>query len=431
MFLMPKVLSYAKGSIIFFEGDRDERVYILQSGSIVLTQTDMETGNQISEVVNVGEFFGVKSALARKPKMETANVVTDTQVVQMSVMEFEKIFGSNQAVILKMLKVFSKSLRQIHRKTETVLKTDAISFPPEIGMLIVAKCFFDEQRYNSCCSVCNKLITKFPNASNVDTAKKLLSQADTQAKRQAVSKSKIDTMARAATTTEDSNALKQFDLPMFERFSKTYSDGDVIISEFEPGDCFYLIQSGQVQLGKCIKGTMKNLDILKPGEFFGEMAILDNSPRSATCIAKGNVKCLEFNKENFKVLITGNPQIAMILLKLFCKRIYDQHRRFRILVIKEMQARIADVFLMCDDMLAPEEKGTDGSNRRKFFLTIGDVAHWAGISVDEARDELSKFSAKHKIDMFDDFMIVQNIQEMKRIVDTYFSTHEKRSLKSS
>ena len=110
---MPKVLSYAKGSIIFFEGDRDERVYILQSGSVVLTQTDLGTGNQISEVVNVGEFFGVKSALARKPKMETANVVTDTQVVQMSVTEFEKIFGSNQAVIMKMLKVFSKSLRHI------------------------------------------------------------------------------------------------------------------------------------------------------------------------------------------------------------------------------------------------------------------------------------------------------------------------------
>ena len=428
---MPKVLSYAKGSIIFFEGDRDERVYILQSGSVVLTQTDMETGNQISEVVNVGEFFGVKSALARKPKMETANVVTDTQVVQMSVQEFEKIFGSNQAVILKMLKVFSKSLRQIHRKTETILKTDAISFPPEIGMLIVAKCFFDEQKFNSCCSVCRKPITKFPNASHVDTAKKLLAQAETQSKRQEVSKSKMETLTRAAAPTEDSNALKQFELPMFERFSKNYNDGDVIISEFEPGDCFYLIQSGQVQLGKCSKGTMKNLDILKPGEFFGEMAILDNSPRSATCIARGNVKCLEFNKENFKVLITGTPQIAMILLKLFCKRIYDQHRRFRILVIKDLQARIADVFLMSDDMLAPEEKSTDGSNRRKFFLTIGDVAHWAGISVDEARDELSKYSAKHKIDMFDDFIIVQNIQEMKRIVDTYLSTHEKRGLKSS
>ncbi|MBR6154719.1 MAG: Crp/Fnr family transcriptional regulator [Treponema sp.] len=425
---MPKVLTYAKGSIIFFEGDKDERVYILQSGSVVLTQTDLETGNQLSELVNVGEFFGVKSALARKPRMETANVVTDTQVVQMSVQEFEKLFGGNQAVLMKMLKVFSKSLRQIHRKTETILKTDVISFPPETGLLIVAKCFFDEQKYHSCRSVCEKLLLKFPNASNAGTAKKLMDQAITQEKRQAASKSKIEEMA--ASITKEDNALKQFELPMFERFSKQYVDGDVIISEFEPGDCFYLIQSGQVQLEKCIKGTMKNLDILRPGEFFGEMAILDNSPRSATCIAKGKVKCLEFNKENFKILIMGNPQIAMHLLKLFCKRIYDQHQRFSILVIRELQARIANVFLMYDDMTPVAERGPDGSPRRKFFLTMNDVAHWAGITVDEAKEELNKFSAKNKLEIYDDFMIVTNIQEMRRIVDAYFSTHDKRVAKS-
>ena len=110
------------------------------------------------------------------------------------------------------------------------------------------------------------------------------------------------------------------------RSTKKYSSGQVIISEFEPGESFYLIQKGTVQLVKCVNGQNKNLDILKPGEFFGEMAILDNSPRSATCLAVGNVQCLEFNKSNFELLITGNPQIALNILKLFCKRIYDQKR---------------------------------------------------------------------------------------------------------
>jgi len=425
---MPKVLSYAKGSIIFFEGDRDERVYILQSGSVVLTQTDLETGSQLSELVNVGEFFGVKSALAHKPKMETANVVTDTQVVQMTVSEFETIFGSNQAVLMKMLKVFSKSLRQMHRKTETILKTDAISFPPETGMLIVAKCFFDEQKFRSCVTVCEKILAKFPSASNAPMVKKLMEQAITQEKRRALGNSS-DSGSSEVVSGDDNSALKAFELPMFERFSKQYTDGTVIISEFEPGDCFYLIQSGQVQLEKCIKGSMKNLDILRPGEFFGEMAILDNSPRSATCIARGNVKCLEFNKENFKLLIMGNPQIAMHLLKLFCKRIYDQRRRFSILVIKDLQARIADVFMMYDEMQPAELRSSEGSQRRNFQLTISDVAQWAGISMDEAKEELSKFTSKNKIEIFDNYMIVHNIQEMRRLVDAYFSIHEKRGIK--
>ncbi len=420
---MPKVLSYAKGSIIFFEGDKDERIYILQSGTVILSQTDLETGSHINELVNPGEFFGVKSALAHKPKMETANVVTDVQVIQLSVQEFEQIIGRNQEMILKMLRVFSKNLRQIHKKTENVLKNDTSALPPEVGMNIVAQCFFDEQKYKSCVSICEKFLTRFPNASNAKTMKKLLDQASLLFQRQGAGKSSY---SAANTNTGISDAaLKQFELPMFERFSKTYDDGDVIISEFEPGDCFYLIQSGHVQLEKCIKGSMKNLDILRPGEFFGEMAILDNSPRSATCIAKGPVKCLEFNKENFKVLITGNPQIAIILLKLFCKRVYSQRRRFGILCIEDLQARLADVFLMYDDIQTMEDKTVPTGPRRKFQLTISDVAHWAGIGLDVAKEELSKYSAKKRIEIYDDYMIVLNIQEMKRTVDAYFSTHDK------
>lgn len=422
---MPKVLSYAKGSIIFFEGDKDERIYILQTGAVVLTQIDQETGTQINELVNKGEFFGVKSALAHKPKMETANVVTDAQVVQLSVSEFEQIVGKNQEIILKMLRVFSKSLRQIHKKTETVLKNDTAALPPEIGMNIVAQCFYDEQKYDSCVSICKKFLDRFPNASNAAAMSKLLKQADVLDQRSG--QKKIGAGYIMGMASADNAALKQFELPMFERFSKTYADGEVIISEFEPGDCFYLIQSGYVQLEKCINGAMKSLDILRPGEFFGEMAILDNSPRSATCIAKGNVKCLEFNKENFKVLITGNPQIAMILLKLFCKRIYDQRRRFGILCIGDLQARIADVFLMYDDIQTMEDKSLSLSVARKLYLTVNDVAHWAGISVDAAKEELGKYSAKKRIEIFDNYMNVLNIQEMKRTVDAYFSTHDRTS----
>ena len=108
----------------------------------------------------------------------------------------------------------------------------------------------------------------------------------------------------------------------FARFAKKFPKGSVIFSEFEPGASFYLIQSGRVQLIKIINGAEKNLDILQQGEIFGEMAVLDNSPRSASAIAYDDVVALEFNKENFEILLTGNPAIAMRLLKTFVKRIY-------------------------------------------------------------------------------------------------------------
>ena len=57
---MPKAMQFTKGSIIYFEGDNDDRIYILQRGVIVLTSTDIETGAQVVEQVKPGEFFGVK-----------------------------------------------------------------------------------------------------------------------------------------------------------------------------------------------------------------------------------------------------------------------------------------------------------------------------------------------------------------------------------
>ena len=213
----------------------------------------------------------------------------------------------------------------------------------------------------------------------------------------------------------DAGALKQFSLPAFSRFAKTFEAGSVIIAEYEPGDSFYLIQSGSVQLVKCVKGAKKNLDILRPSEFFGEMAILENSPRSATAVAVNTVKVLEFNKENFEILITGNPQIALILLKLFCKRIYDQKRRLKILVIEDTQARIADVFLMFAEM----QPNADPNERTmRFNLTIQDISHWAGLPVDTVRDEVNRFVEKHKIEVYDTYIVVNNIVDMRRIVDT-------------
>ena len=410
---MPKAMQYTKGSIVYFSGDKDERIFILQKGILVLTSMDIESNQPLTEQVKSGEFFGVKSALGRFPREETATVLTDSTCIVLTVQEFEQIFSGNKPVIMKMLRVFSNQLRQIHKKTEAILNN--IDEDGQTGMIAVAKSFYDDEQYVSCCDVCIKFLSIYPNTAKKDEVAKLYADAKLRNDK-AAAKSKDATQDPSSPDDDSSaGALKQFSLPAFERFAKQYKPGNVIICEFEPGDCFYLIQSGRVQLVKCVNGAKKNLDIMKPGEFFGEMAILDNSPRSATCVAVGNVECLEFNKENFELLITGNPQIAMILLKLFCKRIYDQKRRFRILVIKDLTARLADVFLMFDEM-NPVDNPND--RQRKFMVTTADLAHWAGLSLEATRDEVNKLVEKRKIEVYDTYMIVANIADMKRIVDT-------------
>jgi CRP-like cAMP-binding protein len=206
------------------------------------------------------------------------------------------------------------------------------------------------------------------------------------------------------------------DLKMFERFAVTFQKGDIIFCEYEPGDTFYLIQSGSVAIMRILGDIEKTIDILYPGEVFGEMAILEEAPRSATAIAHEKVKALEFNRENFEVLMMGNPQIALKLLKLFTKRIYDQNRRFMILTLDDVQARVADVFIMLSETQPREEE--DDTDERSFNTTVDDIAHWAGMSVEQCRQVLNHFVSQRRVEIFNDKIVVKNINEFQRFVNS-------------
>ena len=201
----------------------------------------------------------------------------------------------------------------------------------------------------------------------------------------------------------------------FGRFSRTFQAREIIFSEFEPGDTFYLIQSGRVELVKIIGEIERTLDILQPSEMFGEMAILENSPRSATAIALDTVTVLEFNSQNFEILMLGNPQIALKLLRMFTKRIYDSKRRFMILTMDDPQAKIADVFLMLDESMTDIDKSTE---TRIFKTTVDDVAHWAGMSVNETRDIINHFVTQRRMEMYPDKIVVKNINDFSRFVNS-------------
>ena len=205
-------------------------------------------------------------------------------------------------------------------------------------------------------------------------------------------------------------------MAVFERFAKNFRKNDIIFCEHEPGDTFYLIQTGRVQIVKIMDDIEKIIDILQPGEIFGEMAILEEAPRSATAIAQDDVKALEFNRENFEVLMQGNPQIAFKLLKLFTKRIYDQKRRFMILTLDDVQARVADVFLM----LAETQEGGNFTAMEKmiFNTTVDDVAHWAGMSPEACRKVLNQFVTQRRIEIFPDRIEVRNINDFARFVSS-------------
>jgi CRP-like cAMP-binding protein len=207
------------------------------------------------------------------------------------------------------------------------------------------------------------------------------------------------------------------DLSMFERFAKTFDAGQIIFCEYEPGDSFYLIQSGRVKIVKIFGSIEKTIDILKPGEFFGEMALLENAPRSASIVALDDCKLLEFNRSNFEVLMTGNPQMALKLLGLFAKRIHDQKRRFSILTLADEHARVADVFVMLAEDLEVEDEDAD-TGKRVFNHSVADIAHWAGMTPDRCREILNHFQEQRRVSVYQKYIEVTNIHDLIRFVSS-------------
>lgn len=203
------------------------------------------------------------------------------------------------------------------------------------------------------------------------------------------------------------------DSSMFNKFGVTYQPGDIIFCEYEPGNEFYLLQEGRVKVTKIVSDMEKTLDIFHPGDIFGEMAILEDQPRSATAIAVDRIKVLKFNKENFNLLIGGNPQLAVNLLKLFSNRILDAKRRLLILTLPDIESKVSDVFLMLAENQNISPKTTHPTT---FNSTIEEVANWCGQKENKVKNVLVNFSNSGKVQLYEDRIIVKNLYEMFRLV---------------
>lgn len=104
---------------------------------------------------------------------------------------------------------------------------------------------------------------------------------------------------------------------------KLYRDGETIITEGETGDCMYVIQSGKVLVVQLRKDKEIKLAELSERDFFGEMALFENSVRSSTVRAQGEVKVLTVDKKTLLRTIHENPSLAFRIVEKMSSRIRD------------------------------------------------------------------------------------------------------------
>jgi CRP-like cAMP-binding protein len=175
---MPKTLQYKAGSLIYFQGDPADKVFILQNGKVNLSYQDIETGDDVNDVVQQGEFFGVKSALGRYPREENAMAILDATIMAFTVPEFETLAQANTRIIMKMLKVLSNQLRRIHKQVSSLMeKKDQQN--PEEGLYSVGKYYLDKKNYTQARYVFGRYLTFYPSGKNAIEAAAYLGQLET------------------------------------------------------------------------------------------------------------------------------------------------------------------------------------------------------------------------------------------------------------
>lgn len=109
----------------------------------------------------------------------------------------------------------------------------------------------------------------------------------------------------------------------FERYVVAHPMGEIIFSEGDIGTEMYIIQSGAVELFKSIAGETRVLATLEKGDFFGEMSVLEDLPRTASARAKTDVEVVRINGALFDTMLKSNTEIAIRMMRKLSRRVRD------------------------------------------------------------------------------------------------------------
>jgi CRP-like cAMP-binding protein len=169
---MPKTLQYRTGSVVYFQGDEADKIYLLQTGSVNLVYQDF-AGQDVHDMVQRGEFFGVKSALGRYPREENAVTLRDTTIMALTVPEFEALAMANIRIIMKMLKVFSNQLRRVHQQLAGLMEKEEHA-SPEAGLFNAGLYYLKNKRFSHARSIFSRYLTCYPSGKNAAEAARYL-----------------------------------------------------------------------------------------------------------------------------------------------------------------------------------------------------------------------------------------------------------------
>jgi CRP-like cAMP-binding protein len=195
---------------------------------------------------------------------------------------------------------------------------------------------------------------------------------------------------------------------------KHFQPNDEIFAKGDPGNALCGVLAGRV----CIytvssEGEEAILNILEPGEMFGEIALLDGGPRTASARAMKSVDLLQIHRDHFVPFLHDHPELGVSILPVLCGRIRMNVEFIEDTVFLHLPARLAKRLLSLAEVHGkPDPKGV----RLAFKLSQQDLAHMIGATRERVNKELGIWRERGLVAVEDGMIIICRPDSLRALI---------------
>ena len=311
-----------------------------------------------------GDFIGVISCMSNHSQVDTVLALTDVVCISVRREQYPELIEKNTPVAMKIIRTFANRMRLLNDTLVLATLNNSASQSPEQIYRVAS--YYDKMNKPSIAVFAYYQYVKAnPAGINVLLAKTRFNA--------------LRAKSRAVYFESNQDLLRK------------YPKDTMIMAEQQSGADMFIIQSGRVKISKVVDGSEVTLAILKKGDMFGEMALLENKPRSACAIAEEDCTLMTVNRSNFDQMVQTQPQLIARLTTTLAERLFQTQRQL-------LNSQIRDPISKMTDMLALQiEKARvaiDPKNKTSYQtdLTPLDIAAMCGLSQDEKNIFVPKFS---------------------------------------
>lgn len=385
------LVNYTKGAFITVEGKPADRFFIIRSGNVLLSkefEIEEEAGGQ---TLNPGDFFDVVSTMSSHNHIDNARALTDVTLISVRKDQYSMLIERNTPVALKIINVFSTRVRALDQAlTRLTFKAAAEIEAPHL--FNVAEYYARQNQFNQAYFAYYKYVKHCPGGKNVQMAKERMN--------------KIKPYATVA----------HLDVENSTEFMRQYPKDTMIFSEGESGPELYIIQKGSVRITKIVDDDEVMLAILKPGDIFGEMALLEDKPRSASAIAHEDTVLLAVNRGNFKSMVVDQPKIISRLTVLLAERIWSLYKQLANAMLGDPVGRLYDALKI---ELEKERIEMTENISHTFDFGPKELLTMVGLSSEEGNQAIQTIFGNSKIKIVNNMIHVTDIRELGKQADYY------------